>query len=290
MSKRITRNSYKRKIVLVGIMLFMAIALISTGFAAWVISTGATKENTGGVEVGVVTAVDLELELAFKTGDDTLVFSGVDGDKKLYYTKNVDGKVQADTERKPFAYSFDTQKTDGNGRVRYQEGGLGEILSLTVMGTVDDVEFVKDVVITFVLPAGVVSAIEKNYIAFNKTYVKQADNTGLVTLTLTAQNNGLTLKTVPGTSDPIEPKMYEFEETLEFSWGTYFGEKNPGLFFDEEPASKDVTTDEVVERLNTLRAVIYGYDSEAGYQEYSESELLAKAAPTYALTITANIN
>lgn len=35
---KLTRNSYKRKIILFGVIVFMSIALISTGFAAWVMS------------------------------------------------------------------------------------------------------------------------------------------------------------------------------------------------------------------------------------------------------------
>lgn len=38
---KLTKNSYKRKVILFGVLLFMSIALISTGFAAWIMSTNA---------------------------------------------------------------------------------------------------------------------------------------------------------------------------------------------------------------------------------------------------------
>ncbi len=127
MSRRITRNSYKRKVILVGIMLFMAIALISTGFAAWVISTGASQNQEGGVEVGVVTGVDLKLDLSFKTGSEDLVFSGQENDTKLYYTKSEGDTVVADTT-KPFVFSFEPLATDGEGRVRFKpEDGFTDL-------------------------------------------------------------------------------------------------------------------------------------------------------------------
>ena len=288
MSRRITRNSYKRKVILVGIMLFMAITLISTGFAAWVISTGAGQENAGGVEVGVVTGVDLKMELAFKTGTTDLVFSGQEDDTKLYYTKQEGENTVADTT-KPFAFSFEPLLTDTEGRVRYQEGDPFEVLSLTVSGTVTPGDFVNDVVIKLTLPAGVVKAIEAKYITINETFVKQDDGTGVITLTLT-DGAGLTVVTEPGTSSPVDPKTYSFSKTLEFGWGEAFGEMNPSIYYDTDATGKTVSTDDVIVALKTLRAVIYGYDGEADHLTWNDTKLNEQAAPIYGLSITANIN
>lgn len=288
MSRRITRNSYKRKVILVGIMLFMAIALISTGFAAWVISTGASQNHEGGVEVGVVTGVDLKMDLSFKSGSEDLVFSGDEEDTKLYYTKVEGEQTVADTT-KPFAFHFEPLKTDGEGRVRYQENDPFEVLSLTIAGTVTPGDYVRDVVIKLTLPAGVVKAIEAKYITLNETYVKQDDGTGIVTLTLT-DGAGLEVVTEPGTSSPIDPKTYSFSKTLEFGWGEYFENQNPCLYYDQTVAGKEVSTDNVIVALKTLRAVIYGYDGEADHLTYSDEVLKAKDAPTYQLSISANIN
>lgn len=288
MSRRITRNSYKRKVILVGIMLFMAIALISTGFAAWVISTGASQNHEGGVEVGVVTGVDLKMDLSFKSGSEDLVFSGDEEDTKLYYTKVEGEQTVADTT-KPFAFHFEPLLTDTEGRVRYQDGDPFEVLSLTVSGTVTPGDFVNDVVIKLTLPAGVVKAIEAKYITLNETYVKQDDGTGVVTLTLT-DGAGLTVVTEPGTSSPVDPKTYSFSKTLEFGWGEAFGEMNPCIYYDTDATGKTVATDDVIVALKTLRAVIYGYDGEADHLTWNDTKLNEQTAPTYGLSITANIN
>ena len=79
---KITKGHYNRKLLTFGVMLFLAIALISTGFAAWIMSSGAEKgfedEN---ISVGVITEVGFpflfkvvgkttaKITAAAKTGD-----------------------------------------------------------------------------------------------------------------------------------------------------------------------------------------------------------------------------
>ena len=46
---KLTRNSYKRKIILFGVLIFASIALISTGFAAWIMSANASKDKDGNI-------------------------------------------------------------------------------------------------------------------------------------------------------------------------------------------------------------------------------------------------
>ena len=60
---KLTRNSYKRKIILFGVIVFMSIALISTGFAAWVMSQEKKASTNGNVTVGAVTEGNIEITL-----------------------------------------------------------------------------------------------------------------------------------------------------------------------------------------------------------------------------------
>ena len=46
-AEHLTRRSFKRKIIAVGVSLFSALALFATGFASWVISSDATREQDG---------------------------------------------------------------------------------------------------------------------------------------------------------------------------------------------------------------------------------------------------
>ena len=51
---KITRNHFKRKIITIGVSIFTTLAISASGFAAWVLSASAQKEDTGNVTVGVV--------------------------------------------------------------------------------------------------------------------------------------------------------------------------------------------------------------------------------------------
>ncbi|MCM1261023.1 MAG: hypothetical protein NC182_07890 [Prevotella sp.] len=98
---KLTRNSYKRKIIVFGLMVFMAIALVSTGFAAWIMSTNAKDEQNGNVTVGTVTDSSLKL---------------------------TDVALSTDSIR------FEPKEEDNSGRVR-SNGKPGECESLVIIVT-----------------------------------------------------------------------------------------------------------------------------------------------------------
>ena len=99
---KLTRNSYKRKIIVFGLMVFMAIALVSTGFAAWIMSTNAKDEQNGNVTVGTVSDTSLKL---------------------------------TDVKLSTSSIQFEPKATDNTGRVRY-DGTNAESLVITVTGKV----------------------------------------------------------------------------------------------------------------------------------------------------------
>ncbi len=106
---RYTRNSYKRKIIMFGIMLFVSIALISTGFATWVLSTQSKKEDTGNVIVGAVTDASFEITFDETVGDLNFIFEPKQGDE--------------------------------SGRVRADKTGPWETLSITITGKITQYEY-----------------------------------------------------------------------------------------------------------------------------------------------------
>ncbi|MBQ8206449.1 MAG: hypothetical protein IJZ77_03220 [Bacilli bacterium] len=105
---RITRRSYKRKRIVLGVALFMSVALISSGFAAFVISSTATGEGNGNVSVGTVSDKALTITL-----DSTDIGSII----------------------------FDTFQEDKQGNVRSDDTGPYESLSVTVSGTIGNYNF-----------------------------------------------------------------------------------------------------------------------------------------------------
>lgn len=127
---KLTRNSYKRKIILFGVIVFMSIALISTGFAAWVMSQEKKESKTGNVTVGAVTEGNIKITLDELTVKD---------------------------------FKFEPKENDKTGRVR-NDGTNFESLTVTVTGTIENTKFLKELAIKMNVDAKVNRAAAENYI------------------------------------------------------------------------------------------------------------------------------
>ena len=132
---RLTRNSYKRKIILFGLFVFVSIALISTGFAAWVMSSDAKTDADGNLSVGVVSDSSLKIVI---TNEDYL---------------------------KTFNFMFEPVEIDNTGAWRY-DGENSEVLSVDVEGTISNIAVLAEdgLTIEMTLPDGMEKAIELGYI------------------------------------------------------------------------------------------------------------------------------
>ena len=127
---KLTRNSYKRKIILFGVIVFMSIALISTGFAAWVMSQEKKQSTSGNVTVGAVTEGNIEVILVPLTVKD---------------------------------FKFEPKESDTTGRVR-NDGTNFESLTVTVTGTIKNTQFLKEATIKMNVKDAVKQAETAGYI------------------------------------------------------------------------------------------------------------------------------
>lgn len=127
---KLTRNSYKRKIILFGVIVFMSIALISTGFAAWVMSQEKKQSTSGNVTVGAVTEGNIEVILDPLTVKD---------------------------------FKFEPKESDTTGRVR-NDGTNFESLTVTVTGTIKNTQFLKEATIKMNVKNAVKQAETAGYI------------------------------------------------------------------------------------------------------------------------------
>lgn len=134
---KFTRRGYKRRKVFLGLCLFASVALISTGFASWIISAGSKDTTDGDVTVGVVQ--DSSVEILINETTDSL------------------GNV---LDRK---FMFEPKKDDLSGRVQY-DGTNFEILSITVSGTVKNAHFITSSSIKMEVPESVKDAATQGYI------------------------------------------------------------------------------------------------------------------------------
>lgn len=132
MTKRQTRKSYKRKKIILGACLFASVALVSTGFAAWVIATQAETPQDGNISVGTVNDSSIEI-------------------KNVQLSKN--------------SFVFEPKETDTTGRVR-NDGTNFENLSVTVTGEISPAQYVTGATIEMTVPDSVkaAAASKLNYI------------------------------------------------------------------------------------------------------------------------------
>lgn len=265
---RLTRNSYKRKIVLFGIFIFASIALISTGFAAWVMSTNA-KESTSPGNVSVGTVKDSSLKI-----------------------KNI--KLEGTQ------FVFEPSRGDNTGRVRVdadaEETKAYESLSVTLTGTVSLKKYLGSLTIklSVVEPDsdhptkfadGIKKAVELKYIVLPECFSK----TGKVI-------------TFSGSDDATE---YNINETIAFAWGDAFKvpnslnpletiNVNPSLYYDDYAEGLAINDEDVKKTLEDLRACIYGYYDELNASGANREEIIEShkedKAPQFIITIEAKTN
>lgn len=318
-SRKITRNSYKRKVVLFGILVFLSIALISTGFASWVMSQGAKQESNGNVTVGVVADSNLKFEV-FELTTDTWNFypneetiDPEDGEWK-YETKQL--------KLNEYSFNFEPIATDDTGRVRV-DGKNVEALHLVIKAVISPEEFIDTVSISLTIPQGIKAAADAGYIILPECAVLEGEK-ATINIKVGGETEAGSLKSE--TNDNGEPTgRAELNYRIEFKWGEKFGFLNPGLYYDTDNSGMLVSDDEAKATLEKFRALVYGYDynefvtlkqkalqaaeqpnnqeiqltpeEAAKYADMIEPKVKSDQNPnpyvealTYKLTITANIN
>ena len=255
--RKLTRRSYNRKLIIFGLAIFLAFGMISTGFAAWLISSAATEDAEAPVEVDKI--VDESFELTIDQLDD-------------------EGKW-LDTADK---ISFDAKQDDTTGRVKFQENGTGdagEQLELTLSGKVTNVAALgqqpettgdkNEIKIEVALPDTLKAAITANYLTVQYT----VDAGSYVALPA-----GNTIWVAPNAVDGT------FSITLKFVWGSAFGGMNPSLYYDQvtDPEQDGYIPDaQMKTELTAFRATLIG-------AETSDADVLTREyTGTITFTVTA---
>ena len=221
---KITRRSYKRKKVVLGVSIFASIALISTGFAAFVIAKNADANIGGNVVVGTVK-------------DAAIDFVGV--------------KQSANS------FVFDCKKDDTKGRVYFQEEtgkeNCGERLTITITGGITNPDYLKSGTIKMTVPDSVTAAATANYIVLPDCVEKEQSLT-FTKYTVAADDDFAKAKVEVGT----ELKVFSYDIT--FTWGAAFNGKNPGEYYDDDAEGAKVayetvksTMEDFYAKLNTSK-------------------------------------
>lgn len=242
---KLTRKSYQRKAMVVGATAFAGIALMTTGFAAWVISSSATKNVPGNVNVGVVS------------------------DKSIKLT------VNSITDK----FSFDSKKDDKTGRVRC-DGKNWENLSITVSGEYTNPDMVNK--FNIALRMGTVASEdadpEFDTEAETRFTNAAAEPNKYIVLPACFGPAGVDFNTTGETGEgktltvASDKSKATFSYTISFAWGDHFkdtlGTKenlNPSEFYDSTTGTTNYDGDKYKDDLNKFFKALTG--KETGTEE-----------------------
>lgn len=203
-------KSYK-KAVTIGVAAFSAVALLTTGAAAFVLTNEASKDITGNVNVGTVVDKGLEISLTTETAN----------------------------------FMLDADTSDNSGRVQYSsEEGKTPNMQVNIAGTITkgaDINW-TDVALTFTFTVGndtagnftkyvktTTGASESEYLTLTYTDTKAdaPDNTAKNACPVGGEGTALTFGNTDG----------KFDLVIDLNWGSVFGGENPSLYYDDDGAS-----------------------------------------------------
>ena len=239
-TRTLTRNTFKRKIVVFGASVFASLALVATGFATWVISTSSQAGAEGNVTVGVTE--DASIEIATVT-----------------LSKN--------------EIAFEPQETDDQGRVVAGKGedAKFENLEVTYNTTITGASNLNTLTITVNIPVGVQKAITEGYLTIS--YANDEDwvvtpvyavGAAQTEENITSYNYTMSKTSLKGTTGVVDTALTyvvdgnnaTLDGALSFGWGTKFGNMNPGLYYDDPATGKQVADADVKVQIDTFRALL----------------------------------
>ena len=238
---KLTRKSYKRKKIAFAAVIFGGVALVSSGFAAWVISAGKDANENGSVTVGQVVEANLGMKIEWK----------VTGAEDKTYTAIADEGPNAN---KAGNYSFNCSKSVTSGRFRYGTGSdvtdgsdADQCLSLTFRVTVT-------------------SSLD-NFGSLNVTFANNEKIDASKDAAAKAQGKNFS-STTAGSANTIFKKTdtgegaskYQWvSEDIEvaFKWGTAFGKDSPENYYNTG-AGKDVDLETAIGVMKAFRNSLNG--------------------------------
>lgn len=197
------KSKSRRKWLIGGSLAFASVALLTTGFATWVIGT-SKPSGDGEVHIGVDTAQDNSVELTFSLDEN---------DNKIFVTEDAD-------------------TVDWNIKIKDLKVVVGEDFYNSLNGK-------KDLKIAFELQKDGANSVTADTVGvrgetgspWNYIKVKRESESFKVSLPSTYPTDG---KIYDINDTPNNP-----DKTFSFTWGSYFGEKAPSVFYKENESTGD---------------------------------------------------
>lgn len=251
--KKVTRHAFSKKAIMITASLFVTLALITTGFAAWLISSGASGEGTGNITTATIDDARLGLTVAMAEGKDFVCFG-----------------PQADDKHPDIRYKAPVgdEKDDR------------EVLVATVTGTIKNYDRLEKFNITIKISDKALKAAGYTWTETgegslkNRTYTYNAGNACISLPEYAVDTDGRFLPLPSDTSKTTAPKTIsagdsmftdgttqnekKFTFDVTFGWGEKFEGCNPGRYLDREEGpdhlpSETYTVEQKLEIMTELR-------------------------------------
>ncbi len=220
------RSSEKRKWVVNGLLAFGAVALLTTGFATWIVGVNQREAN-GGVNVQVDTAQKNNVNFTFEIGSDKEIYVGEKTNSSDDNFVNITGNDEKDTDftvgvKLSIEVGADVavKPTKVKLAINYAGKGLEEGADNTAASG-NKITYAKEGA-----PITHKSMIEGEEASF--TYIEISDSFSSLTLP-SVDGNGWTITNTNG------DLKYEYvnNTAVMFKWGTYFKGDSPSTFYNE---------------------------------------------------------
>ena len=217
--KKLTRKTFSRKFVAIGLSAFMGVGLISTGFAAWIMSSNASAQKESNVTVATLSDVSMSFQNVDIQNDKSIVFGAAEGDRSGRLTGN---------------------------------GEEDECLSIVVTGTITNAYELGKLEAKLELPSSIQQAVTQGYLIAPDSANKTLNvYTAATESQAETRHNDLAI-TFSGENNSTATFSY----TVKFAWGEKFNNMNPSLYYDEDPIGKEVSNEDMAEEMKVFRALL----------------------------------
>lgn len=236
---KLTRKSYKRKKVAFAAVVLGGVALVSSGFAAFVLSANADQKNEGGIQVGTVKNGALTMKVySYKSatsekGDEIATGAPL---TKEYFSFDADAK---DVEGNKDGNGKKGDEVQNNVKYEAEEGRKPENLTNTfVIEVTSDTDSLKSFAVSMTTKGteGFAKPVDAGFVILPDC----AADGGITPITDFTKNPTYTNDTCTVKKETVEGGkrfMWTFTYTVAFKWGKRFNGKNPCYFFDNPETS-----------------------------------------------------
>ena len=244
---KLTRKSYKRKKVAFAAVVLGGVALVSSGFAAFVLSAGAEQNVGVGIHVGESVKGALSMEIFNVGSDGNKTGTALKGDvPDAYFSFDADEKdTEGKTKNKGLTSENGLKSSDPesySNRAYYKKKEttdkperLSNTFIIEIKSTIDSLSSLNVKLTTSGEKKDFETPVANGFITLPECSKGVAINDfATITEPIKSGNDSYI---VTKTGNDTDGYTWTIKYTFAFAWGTRFNKMNPCYFFDNEATS-----------------------------------------------------